>query len=462
MPTEKASSASEASPSETSVITKPTLTEGAIGRILYRMALPMAGGILATMSLNIIDTLFVAQLGGDALAALSFTFPVVFLAISLSIGLGAGTSTVVAFAAGRNDDLAVKELATDSMTITALLSLLLTIVGLLTIEPLFMALGATREIIPLIKEYMIPWYISVVFLSIPMVGLSAIRALGNTKLQAIIMLGMAVLNIILDPFLIFGWWVFPEMGIEGAAVASLIVRVLSMLVLFYHLHFKMRLLVNPFCLSRLMVSWKKIMHVGVPAMATNMIIPVSGAVIVALVAQHGSEAVAGFGAASRIESIALIFYYALSAVVGPFCGQNQGAGEIQRMRDAQKITAIFCLISGVLIAVFLALFGRWLSTLFSDDPKVIDAAYAYLFIVPISYCAYGIVMVANACFNGIGKPSPGMVISSARVIFVLLPLAWAGHYFFGLWGIFAAITIANIIVGAWAYRWINAAIDRLH
>lgn len=437
-----------------------SLTEGSIINALYGMALPMAAGILATMSFNMVDTFFVSGLGDDALAAISFTFPVMMMGVSLAVGLGAGTSSVVARAAGANDEKAVKQLITDGMSLTFLLSIIFGVIGYLNINSFFRAIGATEELLPLIHDYMMWWYPSLVFFIMPMVGMAAIRALGNTKLQGTLMLGMALANAILDPFLIFGWWIFPRMEIEGAAVASLVVRVVALVVTFYFMHFKMRLFVNPFCLSRIKVSWPKVLHVGVPAIATNLIIPFSGSVLVAMVAVHGSDAIAGYGVAIRVEAMALILFYALSAVIGPFCGQNFGANKFNRLFDSQKISAQFCIYSGLASAVILALFGKSIASLFSDDINVINTTYQYLLIVPISYAAYGIVMTVNASFNGLGKPFPGVLISAARVVFVLLPVAMVGNWLWGLNGIFAAIALSNIIVGAGAFLWINRSISR--
>jgi putative MATE family efflux protein len=433
------------------------LTEGSIPRLLYGMALPLAGGILATMSFHMVDTYFVSKLGADALAALSFTIPVVMVAVALSVGLGAGTSTVVAIAAGKHDDSQVRTLITNAMILALLVSLLICGLGIATIEPLFRALGASDKILPLIHEYMLPWYLGLVFMLGPMVGLAALRALGITKLQASVMISMAVANALLDPLLIFGWWIFPRLEIQGAAIASLIVRMLAMFYILQVLN-KMHLLVMPLSLERTLASWRKILHVGIPAIATNLIIPVSGSVMIALIAVHGPEAVAGFGVAQRIESIALIAFYALSAVIGPFCGQNLGAGKTQRLFAAQKVCALFCVATGLVMALLLAVVGEYIAGLFSHDPAVVATTGHYLLIVPVSYCAYGVVMAVNASFNGLGRPLPGVVISSARVIVVLLPLAFAGNALFGLPGLFAAVALSNLAVGLAAHLWIKRAI----
>ena len=442
--------------------TKKTLTEGSISRALFGMAVPMTVGLLATMSFNIVDTYFVSKLGDAALAALSFPIPVIMFVLSLAIGLGAGTSSVVARAAGAHDEHAVKVLITDSVSLSWILSTLLMILGLFTINPLFGLLGADEFVLPLIYDYMLIWYFSAPFLLVPMVAMAAFRALGNTRLQANIMIAMAVANAILDPILIFGWWIFPRLEIEGAAWASLIVRVISLIAMYYYMGVKNSLLVNPFNLQRAKKSWKSILHVGIPASATNMIIPASGAVLIWLIAHNGSEAVAGFGAATRVEAVALICFYALSAVIGPFVGQNLSAGHFNRVSNSQNISAKFCCAIGFGLALLMAIFCEQIGRIFSSDPRVIEITQFYLIFVPMSYFAYGVVMVVNASFNGIGKPLPGVLLSSARVIFFLFPLAWLGNSLYGVKGIFIAIAAANILTGAWAFLWIKKVVKRLY
>ncbi len=452
------SNAREKGSSNASFMMGASLTQGSIANALTGMALPMATGILATMSFNIVDTFFVSQLGADALAAISFTFPIVMIAISIGVGLGAGISSVVGRAAGSDDRDAVKILTTDGMTLTLLVCISLSTLGFFTIDPLFRSLGATEVLLPLVRDYMVPWYISMTFFIAPMVGLASIRALGNTKLQGKLMVSMAIGNAILDPFLIYGWWIFPRLEIQGAAIASLCVRLVALFVTFYFMHIRMQLFVNPFNVSRVLASWKRILHVGIPAMATNLIVPISSSLVLALIAFHGATAVAGFGVATRVEAVALILFYALSSVIGPFCGQNLGAGKFHRLAEAQRLSARFCIIAGIVVALLLAIFGRSVAGLFSDDLAVINTTTRYLQIVPLSYCAYGIVMFVNASFNGLGKPMPGVVISVARVVVVLLPLAWLGSRMWGVSGIFAAMAVANIVVGVGAYHWVNTTI----
>ncbi|PCK08446.1 MAG: MATE family efflux transporter [Alteromonadaceae bacterium] len=437
------------------------LTQGSIPAALYRMSWPMVVGLLATMSFNVADAFFVSGLGEHALIALSFGFPIVMLAISLFIGLGAGASSAVAIAAGKGDENEVRALVSDGLLLTAIITIVLSVIAMLTITELFTLLGASAQVLPYIQDYMLIWYAGVLFFAVQMVGFSSMRALGNTALQGKVMIGTALLNVVLDPILIYGWGVVPALGIKGAAIATLAMQVLSAAIVLYYMRVRMNLLINPFHKTRTFQSWKKILHVGVPAMATNMIIPVSGTLIVAIVAAHGEQAVAGIGVAGRIEAVMLVTFYALSAVIGPFCGQNLGAGNFKRLYAVQKTCLVYCMGFGLFGALILAASGAWLASFFSDQADVIKAAQLYLLVVPISHMGHGVVMFVNASFNGLRKPMPGMAISTARVVVLLFPLIWLGQVWFDFTGIFVAISVANLISGLYAYLWVRRTIRQL-
>ncbi len=439
-----------------------TLIEGRVPDQLRSLAMPLILGLMATMSLNAIETVFIAHLGADPLAAFSFTFPVIMVLTSLSIGLGAGTSSAISRAIGEGDSLRARRLATDAMTLTLIISVSFCVLGWLTIEPLFRLLGATDILIPHIYSYMTIWYISAPFLMVPMVCLSALRAMGMSSVQGYLMSGAALFNLVLDPILIFGYFGVPALGLEGAAIAALITRILMISIAIYILHFRVHMLVNPFhCWMELKKSWVTIIEVGAPAMAANVIIPFASAIIVAMVAKYGVDAVAGLGIAMRIEPLALIVFYALSGVVGPFFGQNLGAGKIDRLNEALNVLTRFCIIFGILLAILLAVFGSNIAGLFGDHQTAIETAIAYLMIVPISYGAYGLVMSVNGAFNGLGRPWPAMVLSSGRVFYIYLPLAWIGQYFGGLYGLFVATAVANLFIGYWAWFWLKKTINHL-
>jgi Na+-driven multidrug efflux pump len=211
-------------------------------------------------------------------------------------------------------------------------------------------------------------------------------------------------------------------------------------------------------LAEILASWRHMLHIGIPAVATNAIIPVSSAIVVSMVAVFGVEAVAGYGVAMRIEPIFLIPFYALSAVSSPFFGQNFGAGRHGRLLEARRAVTRFCLAFGLVLALLLALVARPLTGVFSDTAAIQDVAVAYLWIVPLSYGAYGLVMSVNASFNGMGKPAPGVVISSLRVIVLFLPLAFLGRWLLGLPGLFGASALSNLILGLVGFAWLGRVI----
>ncbi len=439
-----------------------SFTDGPVGGQLSRMALPMVWGLLATMSFNAVDTFFVAQLGSQALAAMSFTFPVVMVVTSMAIGLGAGTSSVMARRLGLQDIVGSQQLAGDTLLLSLLLSLLVMALGWLTVEPLFLLLGAEPHLLPLIRQYMDVWYLNTPFVLMPMVMSAMMRATGNNNFAGNLMLVSALANVVLDPILIFGWGPVPRLEIAGAAWATVIVRSLTVLVSFYLVTRHLHLMSRP---SRhwqgLKASWKAVMHIGLPAMGTNMIIPLAGAVTVALVAVHGVDAVAGFGVAMRIEPVVLIAFYAISGVVGPFLGQNMASQHQHRQNQLLQVLLRFCLLFGLVLALLLWLCGETVAGWFSDSSGVIAVAVAYLTIVPLSYGCYGLVMSVNASFNGLGYPLPAMLISFLRVLGLYLPLAFIGQWGWGLQGLFAASALANVgtaLVGClWLRRYLGSA-----
>lgn len=438
------------------------MTDGHVPAQLRTLALPMVWGLMATMSFNVVDTYFVAQLGSRQLAAMSFTFPVVMVLTSIGIGLGAGTSSAVARLLGSGKASSAQRLATDAVSLTLLISVSVCVLGWFTIDPLFTLLGAPRDLIPLIHQYMSIWYFSAPCLLVPMVALASLRAMGMSQIQGTLMSIAALFNAVLDPLLIFGLCGLPELGIAGAAWATLITRALTLCAALYVLKVRVGLLGSLWApVPVIGQSWRTIIHVGLPAMASNIIIPLASGVVVIMVASFGTDAVAGLGVAVRIEPLALIAFYALSGVVGPFFGQNGSAGEHQRMREALKVVTVFCLGFGAFLALIMWLFGAHIAGLFSEHGAVLDVAVLYLAIVPFSYGLYGLVMSVNAAFNGLGAPWPAMLLSVSRVLLVFLPLALLLKSVWGLTGLFMASAITNTLVGIWAYFWLRTQIEHL-
>ena len=433
---------------------KQPLTEGAIAKQLVKLTLPMVGGIAALVAFNVADTFFVGQLGTVQLAAMSFTFPVVMTIGNLALGLGIGASSIIARAIGHGDRSRVQRFTTNSLTLGIFAVALLSSIGLMTIEPLFSALGANSEVLPYIKQYMQIWYFGMVFLVVPMVGNSAIRAAGDTLTPSLIMTLSAGLNILLDPILIFGLFGLPKLGLVGAAWATVIARATTLVASLSVLKFKKRMLSSHFPdLQETLWCWRDILYVGLPAAGSNMITPISVGIITSFLAAYGSVTVAGFGVASRVESFAMIVLMALAASIAPFVGQNWGAEKYGRVIQALRQSYLFCLAWGVLLAILLGLGATHIVPWFNDNQEVIAIAKTYLWIVPISYGAAGIIQVTNSTFNALGRPMPAVIITVLRMFILYIPLAYLGSLWLDSWGIFIAATISNGLAGIIAFYW---------
>ena len=427
---------------------KALLVEGSIGKILVTLTIPMIFGMVGIIAFNLVDTFFVGRLGTRELAALSFTFPVVMVIGSLALGLGTGASAVISRAIGEQDTKKVRRLTTDALVLSVLLVGAFVFVGFLTIDPLFRLLGASPELLPLIRQYMVIWYPGMVFLVVPMVGNNAIRATGDTKTPAIIMLMAAVLNTLIDPLLIFGLGPFPRLELAGAAIATVIARAVTLAVALWVLHFRDRMTTLELpSLKAMSSSWKSILYIGLPTAGTRIIGPISIGVVTRLLASYGPEAVAGFGVAIRIEFFALTVIIALASVVGPFVGQNWGAGRLDRVTTGLKYSNRFSMVWGAAMLLVLGAAAGWIAPLFNDNPEVISTTVLYLMIVPISYGAHGVLHISNTALNVLQRPFHAAALIAGQMFLLYIPMAHLGSRAFGLWGIFAGIVIALCIGG---------------
>lgn len=430
------------------------LTTGSVSRGLLGLSMPMILGISASIIAALIETWFLGQVGTSELAAYSFTFAVTGALTSLSLGVSIGLSSVLARTVGEGDQNRIQRLATDGVTLATLLMLIVGVVGYFSIDILFGAMGAEGQTLDLIRSYMHIWYLGLIFIAVPYVGSNALRATGDARISGTIMVGGSILNIILDPILIFGWHIIPAMGLEGAALALVLGRGAMFLVTFYVLYAREGLL--DLSLPRfedVLDSWKQIMVVSIPATATQLIGPVSTAIIVSLLATYGEEAVAGFGIASRIEGLSVIPLYALSASIGPYVGQNWGAKLYHRANHAMNLSFIFSAIWGVLVAGLLALVAIPLVQLFDDNDKVTSIAVTYLYFVPLSYGTWGVLMMSSAIFNSLGRPLRSTLMSVTRMFILYVPLAMISERYFGYIGIFGSACATNITMGLVGYFW---------
>ena len=437
-------------------IKRAQLIEGSIAKLLFNLTLPMLLGMLGMTAFNLTDTYFVGQLGTLELAAMSFTFPVVMIVSSLAHGLGMGVSAVVSRAIGEGNHKKVQRLTTDSLVLSLVLVISFVVLGLLTITPLFRFLGATPEILPLIKRYMQIWYLGMIAVVVPMVGNNAIRATGDTKTPSMIMLVAVFVNIILDPLFIFGIGPFPRLEIAGAALATVFGRTITLCVAFWILAHRDKMISfqRP-SLKMLVQSWKRVLYIGLPAAATNMLLPISAGIITKLIAAYGLEAVAGFGVATRVEMFALLTVMALSSVLGPFIGQNWGAKKYDRVLTGITYSQRFSMGWGLVMFLLLALFGKFIASLFNPNPVVIATAATYFWIVPLGYGAQGGLRLSTIALSVLNKPLHSALITLMQAFVLYIPFAYMGSQIFGIKGIFSAAAMSYLIAAFIAYLWLK-------
>ncbi len=436
------------------------LKTGPVWQNLARLAGPMMFGITAVISVSLVDTYYVGQLGTQELTALSFTFPVTLSVSSLAIGLGAGASSVVSRAVGSDDDQGARRLATDSIGLAILLVLCVAAIGYLLIDPLFRLLGASGRVLELVGQYMRIWFLAVPLLVVPIVANAIVRAVGDAFWPSAVMVGSALINISVTPIFIFGWGPIPAMDIEGAAIGTLVAWVFTLFGAFALVGLREKMIA--FCwptFAQIAASWKRILAVGLPAAFGNAVNPIGIAVATAILATYADSVVAGFGVATRIESLSVIPMLALSSVIGPFTGQNWGGAQAPRIITALKISYAVCAIWALCLAVFFWIAADPIIAVFSEDEAVADAAADYLYIVPLSVWGYGLVIIGAGCFNALGKSRTGLAFYLTRTALLYIPLSYIASLFAGSWAVFTGIAIANtlsgVAVAAYTLNWLK-------
>lgn len=429
------------------------LLQDPVASALKQMTIPMIYGMVLLMTFNLIDTFFVGLLGTQPLAAISFTFPVTFTVISLMIGLGIGTSAVIAKFLGRKDHDSAKDSATAALYLAAVIVISLSFVGYLFTDQLFTLLGAQASLLPLIHQYMDIWYLGCVCLIGPMIGNAVLRASGDTKTPSIVMGSAGLINAVLDPVFIFGFGPIPAMGIQGAAIATFISWLFGLGFVLNILTKKKNLIhTHLIPIKQLISSCKSILTIGLPAAGANMLTPIAAAVMTAIVATYGESAVAAFGVGSRIESIACLVVLAMSMTLPPFISQNFGAGHMHRVEHAYKTSVKFVLCWQVLIYGVLVITAPFIASAFAKEQAVADIITLFIWILPLGYGLQGVIILTNSSFNALHKPMVALMLSIIRLFICYVPLASLGSYLYGLQGFFIGALLGNVVMAVISYR----------
>lgn len=430
------------------------LVDRSVIRTLFSMALPMLAGTFAMNAYNLTDTWFVSRLGILPLAAMGFTFPVIMMLTCIAAGIGSGITPLVSHAIGRNCKEDAARLVTHGMLLIACVIILMSIAGYLLIGPIFTKLGADSETLPLISQYMRIWYFGAFFMAMPMFGNGILISMGDSKAAACFMMIGTVLNIILDPIMIFGWFGFPQMGIRGAALATVIAQMISTVWLIHLLYKGHRLLIwRSWRLKDYASSLVSITGFAIPGILSMILMPISATVITKILSTFGNSTIAAVGVINRVEMFAFMVPMAVGISLVPFVSQNFGANNMSRIKEARRLSTWFAIGYTGFITVLFFISARLIASIFTNDPEVIDTIVSYIRIVPFGY---GMMEVHRYCgffLTGLHKPMLTAVLNAIRVLVLLIPLSYFGARFWGITGVFGGRLVTDIIAGIIGIVW---------
>ncbi len=456
-----------------------------VKKALITMAAPAAVGMLMTFLFQLVDSYFIGQLGAEELAAISFSYPVYFFLLSFFIGSATAVSAKVGQALGSQDEHKAQGLT--SLSLVFFMLVLLIFGGLafyfdsISIDGVFVLLGAKVEMLNLIGEYMLPLYLGFFLLIGTLVANSALMAKGVMVKSTVVMAIGGVINLVLDYLLIFGFdlsifdYQLQPMGLAGAAwatVISWVVMLVLMLSLLIHQQlFKFSaLILNSRQAWKQAGSWfKDVYSLAVPAIAAQILAPIAIAVVTRFVAMSGGEAgsetaVAAYGLVIRIESLGLVGILALAVIMTPFIAQNYGAlasdqasseKRLQRLDQAIAYSGRMTVYWGLIFYSLMLFLIEPLVALFTDNSEIIEHSKNYFYIVGISLPAFGLLLITTSFFNGVQQGKRSLQLTLVKSLLLTIPLAVAGFYIADAMGIWFGIAIANIIGAIYAGRLLN-------
>ena len=423
----------------------PKLVSGSIPGHLVSQTLPAVIGVAAIMSIGIVDAYFIGQLGSAPLAAISFIFPVAVACTSLGVGVMVGINSVVARALGEGDFAKAAQRANFGIVFACACGVAMGLALWLAIDVIFAAMNAPAHLMPLIRAYMTPYSMGFP-LSLVIMGFNGVlRGQGEAKRTSTVSIAYAAANWVLNPLLITGAFGFEGFGIAGSAYATVIgwgVGVMVAVLLLRGTPLPLNLGLLRTC--SLIDPAKAILKVGVPAAFSNAINPLGLSILTALVALEGEAAVAGFGAAGRLQSFVIVPLLGLSGAIGAIVGQNWGALRFDRAREATLYAAGFCIVWGLFVAAAMMLAGEMFASVFTDNPAVIAEFAAYLKIAAWGYAGFGLLIVGNGIMNAVDKAAFALLQSVARVFLVMLPVALVLQPMLGSKAIYTAELAANL------------------
>ncbi|MGA1796926.1 MAG: MATE family efflux transporter [bacterium] len=435
---------------------KPDLTEGSIVKNIWVLAVPMVIEMVMQSTFNIIDLFWVGRLGPQAIASVSLAGVILMVYFSIIMGIATSSSALVARRIGAKDGEGANFIIIQALFLGTFIAVIFGFIGYVNARFFITALGASSPVIREGSSYLKIMFAGNMAIVLMFIINGIFRGVGDAVEAMNVLLFSNLLNLVLDPLLIFGVGPFPKMGVSGAAVATITARVLGIL-------FQLYILLNG--TGRVKLSFDKlavdlgimwqIIAIGVPASGQLLLRMVGMLVIMRIVAIFGTFAIAAYGIVTRVLQFILFPGFGLGNASATLVGQNLGAGNPKRAEKSAWITgSITMLLLGACATLFFVFAGT-LIRIFNDDATVISLGITCLRIISISYLFNGLGVVLSRSFMGAGDTVSPFVINALTLWLLQLPMAFvlARPLGFGINGIWLAITTSNIVNVAMSAAW---------
>ncbi|MEI6696731.1 MAG: MATE family efflux transporter [Bacteroidota bacterium] len=427
------------------------LTVGKEGRLIFRFAVPMLLGNVFQQLYSIINSIIVGNyLGKSSLAAVSASFPIIFLLISLVIGIGMGSTILISQYYGAKNIDKVKKTIDTTYIFLFIASIAITIVGVIFCEDILRFTRLPEEIIPQAKTYLSVYLLGMVFFFGFNGTSAALRGLGDSKTPLYFLIIANITNILFDLLLIR---VF-KLGVEGAAIATIISQggaFFSMILYLnkYHDIVKLRILKLQFDKE----IFKKSLKIGLPTGMQQTFVSLGMLALNFIINPFGTNTIAAYGVGGRLDAFAALPAMNFSAALSSFVGQNLGANKPERVKKGFQATLLMTSIVSVSVSIIVLLFGRWIMNLFTPDHVVIELGYHYLVIVSSFYVVFSSMFIIGGVMRGAGDTLIPMFITLFALWVVRIPLAYFLAPRFGVTGIWWAIPIGWSIGMVFSYAY---------
>ncbi|CCU78857.1 Multi antimicrobial extrusion protein (Na(+)/drug antiporter), MATE family of MDR efflux pumps [Halanaerobium saccharolyticum subsp. saccharolyticum DSM 6643] len=435
--------------------------EEPIVKLLFKLSAPAIAGMLIQAMYNIVDSIYVGRLSTDALSALSISFPVQMFLIAVGVGTGVGTSSLISRLLGKGDNCRANNVAEHVFFIAIIYGILGGLLGIFYSENIVRLFTNDPILIDLGYQYINIILTGSIAIFIPATFNYILRGEGNTFLPMMTMIIGAVLNMIIDPFLIFGLGPFPQLGVAGAAYATVFSRFIGGIFIIFVLFSdknELTLKLEDFEFDFQII--KEIYNIGIPAMANRLLFSVSIVFINLILGAFNSTAIAVMGLIFRMQSFFLMMVFGLTQGYLPIVGYNFGHNNPERMKKTIIVGNLAALSFGVIGFIIFQLFPGAIIKLFNSDPKLLNIGIGALKKVSLSYFFMVLNIIGVATFQAVGKGMPSFAITFLRQAILLVPGMYILGEIFGLDAVWFSFPIAESISFVIMISWLIATIKK--